>query len=190
MTIIVTCSICQLGAQNVGIGTSNPRSKLEVNGTLRVDTIKLSLLSKKILVQDSATGNVGYIPLDSVKSTSSSSTSSNTLFYAENDTQTYTASDTPVTRISLILQPGTYLISAYCEIYNTSYLYGASAKLQGGGVTIAETRPWSGNNDFTGCFTMKKITIVVTTRYDLQWYSDNSRTNSVIQRARISAIKF
>lgn len=188
--IIALFAIAQkLSAQNVGIGTSNPRSKLEINGTCRIDTIKISTTSKKVLVQDSITGNIAYIPLDSIKS--SSAVILPMVYYAENDSITSTASGTPITRLTITLQPGTYLISGWTETYNDTYNGGSNSCLVDNfGHTIGHGTPWSTFHQWGTWCISKKITITVATTYYLQWYSyDPPSSICFIRNARISAVR-
>lgn len=179
-----------LYSQNVGIGTANPRSKLEINGTLRVDTIKPSLNSKKVVVVDSATGNLGYIPVDSLKSSGSGGPS--VFYYVENDTPTSVSvsSATPQTKVSITIPPGNYLIQSYCEVYNDNYVPGVFVKLTDGSNTLASSVPYAYNGMYGSWCVLKKISVSSNSTYYLQWScAQNNSGNSFIRNARISAIK-
>lgn len=113
------------------------------------------------------------------------------VYYAENDSVDSTQSAIAITRISLTLPPGTYLLNAYCELYNSSYIAGVEAVLTDGTNVIGASYPWSGYEfrNFAGWSAMKKITISDTTTYYLKWNSvDPPGTDAFIRFARISAM--
>ncbi len=66
LTIITLVMPFFSNAQMVGIGTSNPRSTLEINGSVRIDSVKPITNPKRIAVL-SDSNTVDYIPADTLK---------------------------------------------------------------------------------------------------------------------------
>lgn len=167
-------------SQNVGIGTSVPRSKLEINGTLRIDTIKASVNSKKVLVQDSATGNVGYISIDSIKNSLAE-----TIYYAENDVlDTTTSLRIPKVRLSISVPPGKYKVEAYTETNDNNYLQSVRVWVQVDSDTLGSGSPRESPSDFGVWNLLKLITLSNSSIIYLYW-QNNEISVASIRRTRL-----
>lgn len=186
---IVMMYAMNCNAQNVGIGTSNPRSKLEVNGSVRIDTVKTSLKSRKIVVIDSTTNEIAYIPIDSFKTNLSSLP---TVYYVENDSVAVesTSSLNPQTRITITVPAGNYIIEAYCEVYNDAYVPGVLVILTDGLNIIGSSVPYGYTAMYGHWSTRKKVNLTSVTTYYLKWScAQNGSGNSYIRNSRICLTK-
>ena len=179
-------------AQNVGIGTSNPRAKLHVAGDLRIDSLRQISSSRvrKILTIDSSNGTVSYTPLDTLKGLLGSGggiSFSGLVFFSENAVQaTTTTSTTPQTRVSVTLGPGTYIIWASCEFANNYWYSGTFGVLTDGVTRFGDSNPYA--NSWAPWGATKVATITTTTTFSLQWYVWSGSVGT-IQNARITALK-
>ena len=92
-----------------------------------------------------------------------------------------------VTDLVATVPPGTYIFTAYCELKNTSYNYGAEAQIiDNSSNIIVHTWPFSNYYLYGGWYFSKKITITTTTTYYLQWASsDPPSSDAYIQHANM-----
>jgi hypothetical protein len=171
-------------AQGVGIGTTNPQATLHVAGTVRIDTATAIYSAKKVVMLDSV-GIVRTIPLDSLKK----QLGFVSVFSQEVNPIASTTSNTPQVRVALNLGPGSYIIFAYCEAFNTAVDAGVRAWFHEGGTELAFGIMYSSTSTFGSWSTIRFVNPPVATNYTLSYSSWPGGTTSQIRRARIIALK-
>ena len=172
-----------LAQGRVGINTNTPQATLHVAGTMRIDSVQLAVHTERILVLDSQ--NIVH----TISADSFAKSSPIVSYYAEAETIASTSSSVLQTRVSLVVPPGRYLLSAYCEAYNTSIASGVRAQVNEGVTEIAYGALYSDQNTFSPWSMMRCVTVAVPTTYTLLWGSWPAGNTSFIRRARLVALK-
>lgn len=191
LVIIVLVILMQLlfyyvsqGQGRVGIGTATPQAKLHVVGNLRIDTVTTLMTPPRIATLDSL-GVVHSYPFDSLTGHMESMVT----YSEEVDAVATTYSDVPQVRVTLDLSPGSYIIFAYCEVFNTSFDAGVRAWFYEAGTELAWGIVYSNTATFGSWSTFRMVNPGITTSYSLSWSSWPNATPSLIRRARIIALK-
>lgn len=111
-------------------------------------------------------------------------------FYIESDSTQFTNDPgVPITKMTFSLPPGTYLLSAYCEISNSSHLCVTRIRLvDQNNDEIAWGNPYSRDVYYSPWSMFKQVTLSMPTTYYLQWWT-TEYAGSYMRRARMSAIK-
>lgn len=182
-------SLAPLFAQqgNVGINTTHPQSALHVVGHVRIDSMDLATHDYRVLVTDTS-HIIKWIPKDSLKNQNSSPASNSQLFCNEVLSSATTTTVNMQTRVSLVLQPGNYIVFAYCEVFNQNIASGVRVQVNQGSTEIAYGAPYSDQSTFCPWSCFKPTTITVPTSFHLLWAVWPSGTGH-IRNARICAIK-
>lgn len=174
-------------AQGVGIGTANPRARLHVAGNLRIDSVRTVAVPKRIAVLDTS-GVVGSCDMDTLRKMVAQAASSGTLYFSADSVQSM-FSNVPQTCLVFSLSPGSYLIFAQCEIYNSGYLYGSRVALSdSSGAEISYGVPYSAPGDFSPWSGGGMVTVHSKTFFRVQFWGAYY-TNTYVRRVRVSATR-
>lgn len=186
LLIIFECSMYFIteAQGRVGIGTNHPAATLEIAGTLRVDTARTVTSTHRIAVLDSV-GLVGSLDFDSLRRQGGTVG----LLYQEVNAVATTTSNVAQPRVTLNLGPGTYIVFAYGEMYNTAIDAGVRAWLWEGATLLAYGIVYSNTSTYGSWSTMRVVIPTVTTTYTFSYASWPNNTPSFIRSARIIAVK-
>lgn len=184
LTIIFELLGYMLHAQGVGIGTSYPKATLHVAGTVRVDSARVISRSQRFAVFDSV-GEMRSLMMDSLKN------QLGLLNYQSKEVigTAGTTSSSPQSRVTLTLDPGIYIVFAYCEVFNTSVDAGTRVWLHEGSTEIAFGVAYSNTSTFGSWTAFRVVNPTAITSYVLSYSSWPAGTTSQIRRVRLCAIK-
>lgn len=173
----------------VGIGTPHPQAKLHIAGNLIIDTVRMVSDAQYVLTRDTG-GVVAAWSVDSLKNQLTSGlTYSSQVITAEVAAQSSTTSNAAQSRVTLDLLPGSYLVSAYAETFNTASVAGVRMWLFEGAQEIAYGAAYSNTTTYGSWSAFRLISIIVPTTITLAYSSWPGGTLSYIRRARIVAIR-
>ena len=111
------------------------------------------------------------------------------LYYCENDTlTTRTLFQFPVTRLSLTIPPGNYILTAYGELSNSGYSPDRGIWIELNGVRMGGMSNYLTSPDFGSWSFMKKITITENSNLNVLWQGADG-VSSTIQNTRLLAVK-
>lgn len=174
-------------AQGVGIGTANPQAKLHVAGNIRIDSAQTVLAASRVAVL-SPVGVLQSMPFDSLKK-QMAAPQTVSWYSQEVPAQSSTTLNSPQARATLNLPAGTYVIFAYCEVFNSNVDAGVRAWFYEGGTELSFGIVYSNTSTYGSWSTVKTVSPVTNTNYTLSYSSWPNGTTSFIRRARIIALK-